>query len=194
MKKISYKEIKSSVKDEHVYSDVCLAGTKGDVIVSIKKSLSLAERGSIVNDISSIICRTDKDGNVIYAPYLAQFAVDFSIANYFTNISIPKDPDEAWMFIKEIDIISIVREQCGNDYINGIIDDAMKMTEYRKECSVKNKRFDKVFDSVNDILKTLNSKLMDLSTNDIIDGIISAKDVVENFEDSENSVEISPII
>ena len=63
---------------------ITLGEGENQIEITIKKRLSLYERGDMVNSIASMMWSEDDEGNSHYAPYLRKIAYDFNILNYFT--------------------------------------------------------------------------------------------------------------
>ena len=125
--------------------------------LNIKKRLSLYERSDMVNSIASMVWAQDDDGLMQFAPYLRKFAYDFSIINYFTNISLPSNTEKIWEFVEKTNITNMIVDVIGQDYIGGIIREASELIEYRKSENLKHSKFDGILNAVSNVMGSLDT-------------------------------------
>lgn len=132
---------------------------KGDraVKIPVKTRLSISERAMMVNDIVSMVFIADSDGTKYY-PAFKKFAIEYNIVNYFTEVLLPTDSNEANAFLEQSALASRIIRALPEEYINNIIDEADEAIEYRKQELLKKNKFDDILDSLLNIFKELNKE------------------------------------
>lgn len=146
---------------------IILGNDDKPVEVTVKRTLSIAERSSMIKDIASMVFLKDADGCEQYVPYLKHFAYDFNIVNYFTNITLPEDATKTWEFIDNTGIAILVSDKVGGCYIADIIRDANELIEYKKSELLKTSKLDTLLESIADVINALKKKIETLDVADI---------------------------
>ena len=120
-----------------------------DVVdIEVKPYITLQERGQLVSDIADAVYI-----NGTYAPYMLGFAYKYSLIEYFTNLSIPQNPEKINDLVHSTDIILDIEEIICDD---GIYSDALDLIEYRKNVYLKNNKADELFETLTSLLKNLD--------------------------------------
>lgn len=136
--------------------------------IQVRRSLSLSERSSMVQDIAEMVFHEGKNGEILYAPYLQKIAIDFNILNYFTNVALTNNANRVWEFVDKTDIVASVIDAVGNRYIQGIIKDADELISFKKDQLLRKSKLDGVLDAVTDLMKTFKEKTSESSIGDIV--------------------------
>lgn len=162
----SIEKAMEAVKPEDVEL-ICGDGEEAATI-QVRRSLSLSERSSMVQDIAEMVFHEGKNGEILYAPYLQKIAIDFNILNYFTNVALTNNANRVWEFVDKTDIVASVIDAVGNRYIQGIIKDADELISFKKDQLLRKSKLDGVLDAVMDLMKTFKEKTSESSIGDIV--------------------------
>lgn len=170
-------------KDEYKVITYEINGEQVDI--KVKPYLTIQERGQIVTDIADAVFI---DG--VYAPYMLGFAYKYGIIAYFTNLSIPQNPEKLNVLINSTDIINKIEEIINDE---GIYVDALDLIEYRKNMYLKNNKADELLDALTSLINNLDN----IATSDIdkinpVELLNTAKKIADKDEKSlvENILEI----
>ena len=148
----------------------------------VTKHISLSKKASLMNSIVSMVFIEGKDEEVIYAPYLKEFAIAVNIIRYFTDIKLPGDIDAIRKFIYGTDIMKTICETVDGWQIDAVYREANELIEFEKNAMMKRSKLDGVIDSVKSLLESVNSKTESLNIEDI------AKFVGENNPELKNKL------
>lgn len=85
---------------------------------SVKKVLTLPEMISFVDDVINNCFITDDEGKEMYMPELRIFVINNMILKYYTNIEMPDNVLERYMYTLYMD--GLIREITSPEYINTI--------------------------------------------------------------------------
>lgn len=152
--------------------------------VFVRKMLPFTDRCQIVMDISSMVFRHKEDGGSIYAPYIRQFACCYSVISYFTNIQLPKDPNEAMLFIEQSNIMSVIADVVLNDYIDQIMFEADKLIKYQVEKSIGGNPNNSLIQKIGSILDVFSDKLQELNVDDFLDMVLRESSISSDAHDA----------
>ena len=136
------------------------------VEVPVKTRLSLSERADMVEDIVSMVFRSDK-----FAPYFKRFAMDYNLITYFTDIKLPNNAERIYQFICDTGISQRIAEIVGLDYIGDIMREANELIEYRKATMVRRSKIDDVLSAITDVIKSLKEKTDGMDINQLVEMI-----------------------
>ena len=154
---------------EQKTAELIVGSGDSQVIISVKKRLSLYERSDMVESIASMVWAQGDDDAVVFAPYLREFAYKFNIINYFTNINLPAKIDNVWEFIDGTDIVERVVDVVGGGYIEHIIREADEAIEYKKAELMKRSRLDSVLDALLGVAKAADQKVDSMDVGRLIE-------------------------
>lgn len=171
---------------------ICCGANDDAIEVAVKPRLSLSEKASMIRDILSMVFITSDDGSEIYLPEFKQFAFDYEIVNYFTDISLPVNSDKAYDFLARTNLASMIRDVVPNSHIAEIVADANEKIEYHKNELLTKSKTDHVANGFLDVLDAVRSIVKDLDLEQIMnyvkEGIPELKETIDAFIGSETTV------
>lgn len=159
-KKINMGAIKKCLgKQESENGSIVFGSEDKTIEIAIKKSLSLKERKEFVSGVVDMCFMSIGNGEVIYCPYLKNFAFDYHTALFFTNIELAENVEETNRFLIESRLLDKISKFVGEEYINELRAEADELIGFRKQEIVKRRKIDVLLDSLLDVISTFNKKL-----------------------------------
>jgi hypothetical protein len=148
---------------------IALEANGTTICVNCKPSLDLAERSKMVREIAEMPFVEDKDGRIVYAPYIKTFAMGYFVIKYFTNIDVDSDDLEyVWRSLENSPIVDKIVDTVGREYIDSILQDADELIEYKKSMNLKKTKFDEVLDKIAGIVETVKCKVDGVDVDNIL--------------------------
>lgn len=122
----------------------------GEVItVAVKPRLTLGERTNFVRDAADICFDGDE-----YRPYYVDFAIKYSILNYYTNINIDTKADKVWDLVETTGIMDKLFEII-KDNRTQMVADVYEEIEWRKAQILKSSSFDQAMEDLSFLINTI---------------------------------------
>lgn len=118
------------------------------ITIEVLPYLTLKERGQFVIDVADSVFI-----NGTYAPYMLNFAYNFFLLQYCTNMTMPKDAEKVNRLIQTTTVADQVEEIVGDKYLYS---DCLDMIEYRKNAYLKNNKADEFIGSLTALVDNLN--------------------------------------
>lgn len=140
------------------------------MVIPINPRISLMERTKMVSDIVDMVFISDENGTR-YCPAFQTFAIEYNIVNYFTDVSLPADPNKASKFLEMTNLANRITELLPDDYVEDIISAIVNAIEYRKQEILKETKLDSLIGNVLNLIQTLNQKVKEADISQIMEFI-----------------------
>lgn len=130
---------------------------EGAIEVVVKPRLTLSERAMLVADVVNMVF-IDIGGELKYCPAFREFAINFNIVTYFTGITMPADSDKACKFLERSGFAQKITQTLPEEYVAGIISDAIEAIEYRKQELLKKSKLDDILGNILGVIGAIRDK------------------------------------
>ena len=148
--------------------------------VSVVPFLSFAQQVSFINDVIDMCFTDNDDGTENYAPEFEQFALEYNVVAYFTNIELPKDVEDMWHFLHTTSVASVVWDVLSPAVQNEIRNAVRQGIDHRKERIAKTTKFDKIIESLGGVMTAIKAKTENMDFNELMEKLSTA---VPEFKD-----------
>lgn len=141
------------------------------VSIDVKKNISFDDMHKIV--IGAVEACFNESGE--YLPEVKEFFINAAIVSFYTNIELPKDTADCYMFVAASDIINAIESIANMNQITDIRRSVNDKLEYFVNTNIKaiNSGINKVTDGITSIAESF-SGLFDGVTNEDIANVMSA--------------------
>lgn len=158
--KVTLKDIRLALGEKQPDTSTITVGVPDhNIEIIVKKTLSLEERGDMINGITNMLFVNDGENGEQYCPYLKKLAFEYHIISFFTNIVFPANANEIWDFLNTTDIVRKVTLAIPDGVLEEIFAEANEMIEYRKNKLVRQGKLENMLSGVTNFVNTINSKL-----------------------------------
>ena len=158
--KVTLKDIRLALGEKQPDTSTITVGVPDhNIEIIVKKTLSLEERGDMINGITNMLFVNDGENGEQYCPYLKKLAFEYHIISFFTNIVFPANANEIWDFLNTTDIVRKVTLAIPEGVLEEIFAEANEMIEYRKNKLVRQGKLENMLSGVTNLVNTINSKL-----------------------------------
>lgn len=140
------------------------------MVIPVNPRISLMERTKMVSDIVDMVFISDENGTR-YCPAFQTFAIEYNIVNYFTDVSLPADPNKASKFLEMTNLANRITQLLPDDYVEDIISAIVNAIEYRKQEILKETKLDSLIGNVLNLIQTLNQKVKEADISQIMEFI-----------------------
>lgn len=140
------------------------------MVIPINPRISLMERTKMVSDIVDMVFISDENGTR-YCPAFQTFAIEYNIVNYFTDVSLPADPNKASKFLEMTNLANRITQLLPDDYVEDITSAIVDAIEYRKQEILKETKLDSLIGNVLNLIQTLNQKVKEADISQIMEFI-----------------------
>ena len=134
------------------------------VEITVKNFIPMQERQALIRDVVSMVFPTDENGETHYVPAIEEFAIEYNILGYLTNISLPTGLDEAVALVELVKPLSV----CGYEN-EGIRDSIRKAIEFKKEQLLKRTKLDNLLDTISELMQTIKQKMDESSLMELVE-------------------------
>lgn len=158
--KVTLKDIRLALGEKQPDTSTITVGVPDyNIEIIVKKTLSLEERGDMINGITNMLFVNDGENGEQYCPYLKKLAFEYHIISFFTNIVFPANANEIWDFLNTTDIVRKVTLAIPEGVLEEIFAEVNEMIEYRKNKLVRQGKLENMLSGVTNFVNTINSKL-----------------------------------
>lgn len=117
---------------------------------------------SVIETISNAVV---SEGN--YRPYLLEYITEVNIVSVFTDVKLPTDINECYVFLHESGVVDTLRN-CMPTAFDFIKKSAKELVDFKKESVIKRTKVDDLLDSLSHLIGTLNKEFEGLDMNDVL--------------------------
>lgn len=168
-KKITAKKIMKALADREAgHISVNFGSDENPVEVTVKPYLKLEEILSLIRDVEEVVFPEDEFGGIQYIPGVEEFACEYAIVEYFTNIELPDNAEDAWTFLRSTRAIHKIEHAVGETfyYVERSLRNAIN---HRKEQLLKKSKLDDVLDGISSLVSAVKEKTDNIDLAQIMD-------------------------
>ena len=135
------------------------------VEITVKNFIPMQDRQALIRDVVSMVFPTDKNGETHYIPAFEEFAIEYNILGYLTNISLPTDLDEAAALVELVKPLGI----CDYEKNEGIRNSIRKAIEFKKTQLLRRTKLDNLLDTISELMQTIKQKVDESSLMELVE-------------------------
>ena len=114
MAKITVDKMAALYKNEEQKIELC-----DGVIITVKRTLPLEDAVKLIEYVANSVVDGDSGE---YSPEIFEFAFRSGVIKYFTDIELPDEIGEQYMFLFDTDVYSLVTEVINHEQFESIVD------------------------------------------------------------------------
>lgn len=165
------KQIKSLIEESAPRKQE-LAYGEGDnkFVFGVYPVIRLADRTAMVGEIANGVFVDDDNTFRAYHPELLEFMRKYTTLKFFTDLKLPKNVGELWIFLNYTpiynDVVAIIGEE-----LSEIFDAADELINTRRQYLVNKTDVNSLFKKIGDILKGFETKISKEDIDKILEGL-----------------------
>ena len=170
MKKTKTTNIEKLLNNLEKPKVVTIKYTVGDEEISFKAfpTIPFKKRAELIDCMASLVFGMSDDLKEInYQPQYREFAIKYSIARFYSDITFPEDVDTIWLILDKTSIFNDICENIEDD-LETIYKQAFELIEARKEYLIHHKDFNDLKDKIKDRVKEILDKITNLDLDTIL--------------------------
>lgn len=151
--------------------------------VTIKRTLPLDEMVEFVSEVVNNCYTADTH---TYRPEVRDFTIRTSTMKHYTNIELPEDTMDMYLFLYHTDIYSVVYEQINKEQFHEMLNAIAKKVDafVGESISAAGSNVIRLIDQINSMVSEMSSLFRDVNQDDImavINAIASGDNMEENL-------------
>lgn len=140
------------------------------IVVKVYPVLPLTQRATMVGEIADGVFIGNKNTIESYHPELLEFMQKFTTLKFFTDLKMPKNIDDLWLFLNYTPVCDDVANLIGDD-LREIFVAADRAIETRRQYLANTTDINSLFRKLGDALKDFEAKISKADIDKVLEGL-----------------------
>lgn len=145
--------------DSNAREQTVTFGKDNSISIVVKPTINYSMRLRMIKDIVSLVIQKNSDGTETYCPDMCEFAKRYFVINYFTNVELPQNIDEAWLLLRYTNLFDAVYDIC-QPFCDDVLRAAEEEIRFKRNVLEKNSG---ILSELNKMIQSIRAQLQEVT-------------------------------